>query len=381
MSGGKIYIIREDETLQALSEQEYASENLLQVLLAKYPDLLAGDQIDQSSPRRWVLVSREFGIAGEDEGEDRWYLDHLFLDQDGIPTLVEVKRSADTRARREVVAQMLDYAANAVLYGSIEDIRHKFEETCKDQSVDPIDAITNLLEPKEDENLAIEDFWERVKTNLQAGKIRMIFVADKISPELKRIVEFLNEQMNRAEVIAIEIAQYAGDGIKTLVPRVFGQTAESEAKATKTRDVEKRWDAEKFFAELAKHGKTESEVARQIMEWVKAKSIRIWWGFGSRAGSLVPTVDHKRRKHQLFAIWSIGTLEIYFYWYAYKPPFDTEEKRLEILKRLNRIKGISLSEDEINKRPNIPLSAFNDPQALQQFLEIYDWIVNEIKAL
>jgi hypothetical protein len=43
MSGGKIYIIREDETLQALSEQEYASENLLQVLLAKYPDLLAGD--------------------------------------------------------------------------------------------------------------------------------------------------------------------------------------------------------------------------------------------------------------------------------------------------------------------------------------------------
>ena len=29
-----------------------------------------------------------------------------------FPTLVEVKRSSDTRIRREVVGQMLDYAAN-----------------------------------------------------------------------------------------------------------------------------------------------------------------------------------------------------------------------------------------------------------------------------
>jgi hypothetical protein len=36
------------------------------------------------------------------------------LDQDAILTIVEVKRSTDTHVRREVVGQMLDYAANAV---------------------------------------------------------------------------------------------------------------------------------------------------------------------------------------------------------------------------------------------------------------------------
>jgi hypothetical protein len=36
-----------------------------------------------------------------------------FVDQDAVPTFVEVKRSSDTRLRREVVGQMLDYAANA----------------------------------------------------------------------------------------------------------------------------------------------------------------------------------------------------------------------------------------------------------------------------
>jgi len=44
-------------------------------------------------------------------------LDHLLLDQDGIPTFVECKRASDTRIRREVVAQMLDYAATALSIG------------------------------------------------------------------------------------------------------------------------------------------------------------------------------------------------------------------------------------------------------------------------
>ena len=57
-------------------------------------------------------------------------------------------------------------------------------------------------------------FWNRVKTNLQAGKVRMIFVADAVPPELKRIVEFLNQQMNPAEVLALELRQYVGEGFE-----------------------------------------------------------------------------------------------------------------------------------------------------------------------
>jgi hypothetical protein len=40
------------------------------------------------------------------------------FDQNAVPTLVEVKRSSDTRIRREVVGQMLDYAANPDASGS-----------------------------------------------------------------------------------------------------------------------------------------------------------------------------------------------------------------------------------------------------------------------
>jgi hypothetical protein len=38
----------------------------------------------------------------------------------------------------------------------------------------------------------------------------MVFVSDEIPRELWRVVEFLNGQMNPAEVPAIEVKQYLG---------------------------------------------------------------------------------------------------------------------------------------------------------------------------
>jgi hypothetical protein len=119
MSGG-IYLLREDDELVEMLERPYDSEAVLQQLLAKHPSLLAGDQLEASAPRRWLLVAREASLPAEADGGGRWSVDHLFLDQDAVPTLVEVKRSSDTRIRREVVGQMLDYAANAVVYWPVE---------------------------------------------------------------------------------------------------------------------------------------------------------------------------------------------------------------------------------------------------------------------
>ena len=123
---GAIFLIHGDGHLMEMNEQGYVSEDVLQTLLARYPNLLAGDQINSEAPRRWLLVSREASLPSEENGAGRWAVDHLFLDQDAIPTLVEVKRSSDTRIRREVVGQMLDYAANAVVYWPVEQIRAQF---------------------------------------------------------------------------------------------------------------------------------------------------------------------------------------------------------------------------------------------------------------
>src|SRR5690606_13263561 len=115
MSGG-IFLLGTDDQLLELVERPYDSERLLQQLLESHPALLSGNQVDPGNPRRWLLINRETGVPSAPDGGARWSLDHLFIDQDGIPTLIEVKRSTDTRIRREVIGQMLDYAANAVAY-------------------------------------------------------------------------------------------------------------------------------------------------------------------------------------------------------------------------------------------------------------------------
>jgi hypothetical protein len=113
-------------------------------------------------------------------------LDHLFIDQDGIPTLVEVKRSTDTRIRREVIGQILDYAANAVSYWTIEEIIHRYEEQCKSINKDSFLSLQDFLQNENEP----ENFWELTKTNLKAGKIRMLIIADIIPKELQRIIYF-----------------------------------------------------------------------------------------------------------------------------------------------------------------------------------------------
>ncbi len=247
-----------------MEEAPYDSEDLLQKLLADHPDLLAGDQIDAEDPRRWLLVSREMAVPGEQDGAGRWSLDHLFLDQDAIPTLVEVKRSSDTRIRREVIGQMLDYAANAVAYWPVEEIKAKFESRCKDDGDDPDAELVGLLGEGQD----ISTFWQSVKTNLQAGRVRLLFIADEIPTELRRVVEFLNSQMDPAEVLAIEVRQFVGENLKTLVPRVVGQTETARQKKKVDQRESRQWDDASFFLDLnQRRGEQEAAVARRLLDW------------------------------------------------------------------------------------------------------------------
>jgi hypothetical protein len=181
--------------------------------LRKYPPLLAGDRPDA---RPWLLIRREAGVRVGTPDGPRGSLDHLFVDAAGILTLVEVKRSSDSRVRREVVGQLLDYAANAAFYWDVDTLRGWFDERSGD--ADPDGALTDAFPDVTD----ADEYWKTVQTNLIAGRLRLVFVADAIPPELQRIVEFLNRQMTQTEVIAIEGQAVHGRGRRPSGPRATG---------------------------------------------------------------------------------------------------------------------------------------------------------------
>jgi hypothetical protein len=120
-------------------------DELHTLLLERHSQLLAGAQMNRSDPRRFLLVGREAPVADREGGAGRWSIDHLFLDQDAIPTLIEVKRSSDTRIRREVVGQMLDYAANGVRYWAADQLQALFERSCAKAGVEPSDVLASVI--------------------------------------------------------------------------------------------------------------------------------------------------------------------------------------------------------------------------------------------
>ena len=369
----EIYAIHNDGRSVALVEQQFVTEDLMQRHLADIPALLPGAQIDPASPRRWLLVSREMPLASEADSGDRWEVDHLFVDQDSIPTIVEVKRSSDSRIRREVVGQMLEYAANAVAYWPVEKIRSKFEANNPDHE----ERLAGFLQGVR----SAEEFWTLFKTNLQAGRVRMIFVADRIPSELKRIVEFLNEQMDTAEVLAVEIRQFVGDGLKTLVPQLIGLTARAEQKRSPS-SIPSPWTEDRFFEVLGSaKGEVQAGIARQILSWSGATGTRLDWGRGTTLGSFTPVLRHEKVDHFLFSVLTTGQVETQFQYYRSRPPFTAEEKRRELLERLNTIPGVAIPADAISRRPSFALSLLEPVASMSAFLATFEWFIREVTSV
>lgn len=379
MSGG-IYLIQANDELVEMTEQIYDSEEQLQELLETYPRLLAGDQIDRITPRRWLLISREIGGVNEDETIDLWSLNHLFIDPEGIPTLVEVRQVNQPENRYKLIGQLLDYGANLLSYWSIDSILSSFERNCQELGCDPEQRFAEFLGMDTPENL----FWSQVKTNLQAGKIRLIWVSDDIPKEMRRVIEFLNKQLDPAEVFGLEIKQYTSqEGGKTLVTRLLGQTTESQQKKSSLNRERRHWDELSFFTEFsARWGKDDALIAQSIHTWAQhhQPSLQIQWGTGDAYGGFTVIFTSKSSKqiYQLFTIDISGNLEISSEHYGSQTPFKRDKNWLELRNRFSSI-GLSLPPLPTEKRsPMLLLSCLADQETLNQLLETFDWIIDQI---
>jgi hypothetical protein len=328
-----------------------------------------------------LLIKREFGIADAQDGSDRWSVDHLFLDAEGIPTLVEVKRRGDTRLRREVVGQMLDYAANAASYWTADSIRVVYKQTCAEGHLDPGEHLRETFPSVSDP----EAFWQSVRTNLDAGRLRLIFLADEIPSELRAIVEFLNRQMSPAIVQAVEVSQYTGsDGEgQTLLAKLIGDT--EAAKRTKTTRSSQIWDKQSWLAHLAEESAPEEvQAAERVFTWAEHHdpSITVKYGTGATTAAAMFGRDDASAYLYTFYLYNSGTIEIQFGLMASGayPAFQSLQARQVLLDRLNQIPGFQIDPERIDKRPNIPLAALTDDAAFRQFIQTVDWTFQHAEA-
>lgn len=197
----------------SLSERT-VNEGWLQALLFDCPTLLPVDELSLDAGPL-IPIGREVGVkVGR--------IDCLYVSPSGQLTVVEVKLWSNPEARRQVVAQIIDYAKELSRWG-YEDL-----DQCARGA-----AGRSLWELVEAEATAVglteSDFVDEVTRNLRRGDFLLLLVGDGIREEVERMAEFLQGTPQLHFTLAlIEMHLYRFPGSESLlvVPSVVAQTKE-----------------------------------------------------------------------------------------------------------------------------------------------------------
>jgi len=220
---------------------------------------------------------------------------------------------------------------------------------------------------------------DKVKTNLAAKRLRLVFVADEIPASLQTVVEFLNEQMRAAEVLAVEVKQHKGDGVTVLTTQLIGRTSTAQhAKAvTETRE----WSSESILDEVRRSASAETAtVAERLLRWASDRSLPVAWGSGAKIGyAYVVVAGPHDSTGRPFGLSTDGKLDLYPREIRRLPPFNTDDLRLEFVHRIGAAAGMSVEDNVIDQSfKSFQLSSFSQPENYEALVAALDWFVEQI---
>lgn len=354
----------------------------LQAILLRNLDLLPGDQIDPANPRQWLLVKREMPVPDPNTGEDRWSIDFLLADQDGIPTFVECKRFMDTRARREVVGQVLEYVANGHFYWTKELMRDFAEAAAQETGRTLDDAVRSIAPGIETPDL----FFERMQENLREAQVRIVFFMEESPMELRSLVDFLNKQMERSEVLLVEARQYRINGRddRVVVPTLFGYTEQArQVKRTVTvntaaeRTERRKWDEATFFADAQSKLKTEQfRLVSQLYQQCLSDGCKIRWGAGKANGSFI-VCEPALASKSCFSLTSSGHLCLSFASLKGDDHLDQARQRFATLFRERT--SLRIPADVANAWPTYPIDTWGSQS--KQVLDVLHTFTTEARKV
>lgn len=185
------------------------SEKWLQDFLPLCPDILPVADIDSNFSDLMYLCS-EAAIKTSKKGKGR--VDVIYISKSGRLVLVETKLHRNPESSREVLGQILDYAANIRAsgwdYSVINDLYGK-SDLYKD--------MCNKFKDLPDR----ETFIENVNRYIRQADFLMVIVGDTISDTVENLVAFVDSPIDMKYKLALcEIKTYKMGDKYLVVPRL-----------------------------------------------------------------------------------------------------------------------------------------------------------------
>lgn len=335
----------------------FANEEELRMFLLESPDLFPVDELGQPG-MPLLCIGREVYVSSGSE-------DLLLIDRNGLLTVVETKLGRNPQARREVVGQILEYAAKMAEWEP-KDVERQAQEFYKSEYAPPdyrnlslIDAMKKFLG---DQDFAYEEFLEDVAENIEAGRFRLVIAVDEPPDSLKRTVEFVNRFSERFEILLFQLRRFRDESQDIFIPALFGQVPPI-VKPRKPRPVP--WDEERFLEDLRANADHETveytkRVYSQFKEWnpEELPTDKDLWGTGATYGTYNLVLQLPTGRLSVAQITSDGALVINFGNMFKRNIPKHAIGRLQ--SALNAVDGVQLPPELENKYPSLPRTVLKD---------------------
>ncbi len=194
-------------------------ENEIQQLIHEHPDVMPMAEIE-GSYEGMVSICTELQL-------DAGYLDNLWMTPFGGIVLGECKLFRNPQARREVIAQALDYARS--LQGMpYEEFERRIAEARKEPGFNLWTFATGgSIAPAVAASLAEADFIDGVSRRLRDGRFMVLVIGDGIHEGLEDLTKFLQLHAGiHANLALVDLSLWRiADGETLVIPRLPMKTA------------------------------------------------------------------------------------------------------------------------------------------------------------
>ena len=237
----KSIVVRDaDGKVRVLTSEAFRYEEVLQNRIAEIPTLIPLAEVTDQDVDH-VTIGHEWP-AGTGAA------DVVLLGSDAVMTIVETKLKRNPESRREVIAQVLEYAAYVSEWTIIDVAKHagdffKTANAAPETANKTFDeVIAGLLEETDQ---TVESFKASIEQNLRQKRIRLIVAVDEVGEQAQKIITFINSYSS-FDIYLLQISAYPDkDGRQIFVPALHGY-----ARKVPTTRQRIDWDWDKFGSEL-----------------------------------------------------------------------------------------------------------------------------------
>jgi hypothetical protein len=218
MSYGNFVLLDEPSKLQKgerviLGEVKGKNETWLRDILFDNSEIIPTDEIDPSYGPLVPLCKELVTDAGR--------IDAVFINERGLLTIIECKLWKNPQARREVVAQTLDYVS-ALAGWSYADLSKQVAAAVGGQG----DKLFELVRKRVGSGLNERKFAEAVSQSLREGRLLVLIAGDGFREGVQSLTDLVNRTATKAFSFGlIEVALYRfGKNRFAIQPRVLAKT-------------------------------------------------------------------------------------------------------------------------------------------------------------